>query len=115
VAFYSEETYEKKTRPKKPKAAPKDKNADAMAQLLNASKSAAEVATATAQAIEASSNESSAQIQKLADALIVGLAAIGKGSNSTEPTPVRLKINRKDRLIDTIDVIPLIKKATKNV
>ena len=111
MVFYSEETYEKKARPKKPKPEPKDKNADAITQLLNASKSATEVATATAQAIESSSSESSTQIQKLADALIAGLAAIGKDRNSTEPTPVRLKINRKDRLIDTIDVIPLIKKA----
>ena len=111
MTYYSEKDYEKKTRPKKPKPEPKDKNADAIIQLLSASKSAAEVAASTAQAIEASSSESAAQIQKIAAALIAGLAAISKDSTSTEPTPVRLVINRKDRLIETIDVIPLVDEA----
>lgn len=116
MAFLSEEEYEARQVKSLAKQTPKDGSSEAIKQIANVSKSLAEKTQANegfiSEAIAVigeASKDGTAQTQLLINALIGAISS----KTDRSPTPVRLVINRKDRLISTIDVIPLVKKADK--
>ena len=112
MAFLSEEDYEAKKKSKVAKLPAVDKTGDAIKEIAKVSATLADASTNTFRIASESATESAVQTQELITALTAAIAKIVQHKD-TEPSPVRLVINRKDRLINTIDVIPLIKKANK--
>ena len=112
MPFLSEEDYEAKKKPKVAKLPAADKTGEAIKEIAKVSATLADVSTSTLRIATESAAESAIQTQELITALTATIAKMGQHKGA-EPSPVRLVINRKDRLINTIDVIPLIKKANK--
>jgi len=109
MAFYSEETFAAKKKPAALKIPPKDTTAIAIKQMAESLQSSSDVIIAASEA----TTEDAAQTKALIEVLVSAISVMLTHTPSSEPTPVRLVINRKDRLINTIDVIPLTKKAAK--
>jgi len=112
MAFLSEEDYEARKKSKVAKLPAADKTGDAIKEIAKVSATLADVSTNTLRMATESAAESATQTQELITALTAAIAKMGQHKGA-RPAPVRLVINRKDRLIDTIDVIPLVKKADK--
>ena len=113
MRYLTEEAHEEKVAKEKPRAIkqPKaDKTVVALNDMAKASTAMAVVSKETIQAVAESTATSSTQNKELVAALLKVISTLHLNK---EPTPVRLVINRKDRLISTIDVIPLTKKAGK--
>ena len=112
MAFSSEEDYEARKKSKVAKLPVVDKTGDAIKEIAKVSATLADVSTSALRIATESATESAVQTQELITALTAAIAKMGQHKGAG-PSPVRLVISRKDRLIDTIDVIPLIKKADK--
>ena len=106
--YLSDDEWEAKNKPKLPKV-----------NKRTASEASLEVSAKSALAAAASANhatqlitESVIATQGTARALLDMVSKLSESAegNNHEPQPVRLIVNRKNKLIESIDVIPLVRK-----